>query len=147
MLFAQEMNLADLTSLIVVITGFAGGAIASASVGAPWWVSVLCGVIGLAVGFLMAWPISKAAYKLLGLDSAIGFIGYMILPLVAIIGAGGTIIAGTILVLNWISYSEAVRSSADTIKTKRQSKTLVARANSTTSSLRSGPLDSALPQL
>ena len=141
------MNLADLTSLSVVIIGFAGGATASASVGAPWWVSVLCGVIGLAVGFLMAWPISNAAYKLLRLDSAIGFIGYMIFPLVAIIGAGGIIIAGTILVLNWIGYSEAARSSSDKIKTKGQNKTLVTRENSAASSLRSGPFDSALPQL
>ena len=141
------MNLADLTSLSVVIIGFAGGATASASVGAPWWVSVLCGVIGLAVGFLMAWPISNAAYKLLRLDSAIGFIGYMIFPLVAIIGAGGIIIAGTILVLNWIGYSEAARSSSDKIKTKGQNKTLVTRENSAANSLRSGPFDSALPQL
>ena len=141
------MNLADMTSLLVVIIGFASGATASASVGAPWWVSALCGVIGLALGFLRAWPVSKAAYKLLGLDNAVGFVGYMILPLVAIIGAGGVVFSGTIFVLNWAGYSDETRSSSDTSKTNGQNKTLVARANSADSSLRSGQLYSALPQL
>ena len=111
------MNLVDLTSLLVVITGSASGAAASASVDAPWWVTVLCGLAGLCLGFLMAWPISKTAYKFLGLESVLGFIAYMILPLVAIIGAGGTIIALTILVLNWMGYTTRDGLGAETFKT------------------------------
>ena len=83
------MNLANLTSLLVVVICLAGGAIASASAGTPWWVAALCGVVGLASGCLIAWPVSKLAHQLLGLDSAVGFVAYLIFPWVALIRAGG----------------------------------------------------------
>lgn len=94
------MNVADLTSILVLLVGVSSGVAASETVGAQWWVSLLCGVIGLLLGFLADLPLSKAAYKLLELDNVIAFIGYLILPLVRISAVGAIVYGGAILILD-----------------------------------------------
>jgi hypothetical protein len=140
------MNLAGMTSLLVVIIGSASSAAAAASVGAPWWLSVLCGIAGLGLGFVIALPISKVAYKLLELNSPVGFAAYLILPLFALIGSGGIVFSGTFFILSWFGYAADSKSIAETPQLRWQNTTLVERADGASCSLLSGEFDPALPQ-
>lgn len=94
------MNLADLTSLLVVLTGCLGAATASATTGAPWWVTLVCAIAGLVVGLLLGMLSGRIAYALLSVRSGWGMAGYVLFPVVALAGAGALVVSGTLWCLS-----------------------------------------------
>jgi hypothetical protein len=93
------MNLADLTSVLVVLTSFICAAMASATSGAPWWVTALFGIAGLLIGLLLAGLSNRISYALLNVKNGFGFIGYTLFPVVMLIGAGVLVAAGSLWIL------------------------------------------------
>ena len=83
------MNLADLTSVLIVLLSTIVSTAASFSSGAPWWLAILMSALGLILGIVLAFISSKLAYKFLGNKSKgfseiAYFVGYIILPAVSL---------------------------------------------------------------
>ena len=105
------MNLADLTSVLVVLTGFTCAAVASVSSGAPWWVTALFGIAGLLIGFLLSILSRRVCYALLNVENGFGFLGYMLFPFVALIGTGVLVSAGSFWILS--GYDDSATALGD----------------------------------
>jgi len=104
------MNLADLTAVLTVIVGFAGASTTAASAGAPWWVTILCGAVGLLAGLCLAFVAGRIAYALLNSNSRIAFVAYILFPFAALSVATFVIITGTLATLQEIGYAATVSS-------------------------------------
>ncbi len=84
------MNLAELTAVLVFLTGAISSPGYAMSIGAPWWVVGVSAIWGVIIGLIAAFGSGKVAFWLL-MDqssgkvlSGIKFIGYMIWPIPAI---------------------------------------------------------------
>ena len=104
----HRMNLADLTTLLLLLTGLVSGAIASASASSssPWYLTALCALTGLLLSLLLAILTHKAAYKLLdsSANNALALTAYLLLPVVAIVATAALIFTSTVQVLNALGF-------------------------------------------
>jgi hypothetical protein len=93
------MNLAELTAVIVAISGFITPAIVALGKGASWWIVLACGIGGIVYGVALGLVAGKIAFWLLDrpdrnrIVTAITFGALMLFPIpaigISIVGALG----------------------------------------------------------
>jgi len=86
------MNLADLTSVLVLLSGAIAPVAYAGGKGASWWMIVICGAVGCGVGVGAAHFFGRSMYWFLrrewkaGRQDWLGFAGYVLLPVPAVLG-------------------------------------------------------------
>jgi MFS family permease len=95
------LNWADLTGLLITLTGAIGAALGAAAEKAAWWVVILFALGGLLVGFVVGRLSSRLAYWILKQESKHAGLGivYMIIPMPFLLG----VILGTVWLAAWLA--------------------------------------------
>lgn len=93
------LNLADLTSLLVVAACSLSAAVCAHSAKASWRITALFAVAGLIVGVGFAMLSSRLAYRILKNESVSSLALYLLIPAIAISASVSAVVGVSLLIL------------------------------------------------